>query len=641
MKSRVLAVMLFLFLLSPSSTQLKGQPSWSPCAGNPLLGYAISPTVLFDSASNTYRMWFISLGAGVKYAESPDGVTWTVSDTVVLPAGGPGSFDPQIHALAVVRYADSLAMYYTASTDGVSLVIGRAVSNDGKHWVKSPNTPVLTHGAPGSWESVGVGANSVVLKNGVFIMSFGATDGTYVTSGIAESQNGIVWSKYAGNPVLPHGGPGSYDERESAIMGLTWKDTLAYAIFESIDAAGHQSFSLATSADGKQWKKYAGNPVYVPRGGWDTYGIGNGSLLRQDSVFKYWYTGYSGSSWSIGLAYMQNPGITLVSPGTLNFDWVRVNSADTLALAIKNIGTGDSLRIFSITSDNSHFTALSEPGVIAPAESLVVSVRYVPTANQPDSGLITIATSDPGRSNTLVPVKGHGYALTNAPAINSVTLVPNTYYQARIIWFRGSADSLGAADPVTQYSIWRLVRGATAQGTATRPGSLDIPSSTLIDPAWDFIATVPAAGMLRYAYIAPVLFDYAHPYAWTTYMVAGHTKNLAVYQSAPDSVQYDPPNVSAVTHASGQAPRLFTLHQNYPNPFNPSTTIRYDVPRAAFVSLSVYSVLGQEVARLVNGVEEAGYHEARFDASGLASGIYFYRMKAGDFVKTMKLVLTR
>lgn len=85
----------------------------------------------------------------------------------------------------------------------------------------------------------------------------------------------------------------------------------------------------------------------------------------------------------------------------------------------------------------------------------------------------------------------------------------------------------------------------------------------------------------------------------------------------------------------------FRLEQNYPNPFNPSTTIRYGLPTRAHVTLSVFNTLGQQVAILVNESQEMGYHELKFDASGLASGVYFYRIQAGSFVQTKKLLLLR
>jgi len=85
----------------------------------------------------------------------------------------------------------------------------------------------------------------------------------------------------------------------------------------------------------------------------------------------------------------------------------------------------------------------------------------------------------------------------------------------------------------------------------------------------------------------------------------------------------------------------FTLQQNYPNPFNPSTNIKYALPQASHVSLSVFNTLGQRVALLVDGKQEAGYHEVNFNASGLTSGVYFYRIQAGEFTETKKLILMK
>jgi hypothetical protein len=88
-------------------------------------------------------------------------------------------------------------------------------------------------------------------------------------------------------------------------------------------------------------------------------------------------------------------------------------------------------------------------------------------------------------------------------------------------------------------------------------------------------------------------------------------------------------------------PESFCLYQNYPNPFNPSTTIRYGVPRRSHVTITVFNTLGQLVAQLVNEEVEAGYQEVRFDGGNLSSGLYAYRIHAGDFVSTKKLLLLR
>jgi hypothetical protein len=88
-------------------------------------------------------------------------------------------------------------------------------------------------------------------------------------------------------------------------------------------------------------------------------------------------------------------------------------------------------------------------------------------------------------------------------------------------------------------------------------------------------------------------------------------------------------------------PQEFVLFQNHPNPFNPATAIRYGLPRRAHIALTVFNALGQQVSRLVQGEQDAGFHEIRFDGTDLPSGVYFYRMQAGNFIETKKLLLVK
>jgi hypothetical protein len=93
-------------------------------------------------------------------------------------------------------------------------------------------------------------------------------------------------------------------------------------------------------------------------------------------------------------------------------------------------------------------------------------------------------------------------------------------------------------------------------------------------------------------------------------------------------------------------PEEFVLYQNYPNPFNPATSIKFEIPGQArndnvLVTLIVYDVLGNEVATLVNEEKQPGVYEVEFDASNLTSGIYFYVMRADNFINTKKFVLIK
>jgi hypothetical protein len=88
-------------------------------------------------------------------------------------------------------------------------------------------------------------------------------------------------------------------------------------------------------------------------------------------------------------------------------------------------------------------------------------------------------------------------------------------------------------------------------------------------------------------------------------------------------------------------PDNFHLSQNYPNPFNPTTVISYQLPVTSHVTIKVYDILGKEAAILVNEEKPAGFYKNNFDATELATGIYFYSMQAGKFTSTKKLILLR
>ncbi len=157
-------------------------------------------------------------------------------------------------------------------------------------------------------------------------------------------------------------------------------------------------------------------------------------------------------------------------------------------------------------------------------------------------------------------------------------------------------------------------------GSPTRSGQFSHPSVRLdgnsshrIVPPWKDLATMPVK----------ILID---------------NHNSGTFD---DSIFVSNQTTGAGGLLSPEIPCEFRLEQNFPNPFNPSTTIRYGLPNRSHVSLTVFNTLGQQVVQLVNGDKEGGYHEVKFDGSGLSSGVYFYRLRAGDFVETRKLLFVR
>ena len=90
-----------------------------------------------------------------------------------------------------------------------------------------------------------------------------------------------------------------------------------------------------------------------------------------------------------------------------------------------------------------------------------------------------------------------------------------------------------------------------------------------------------------------------------------------------------------------ELPKEFFLLQNYPNPFNPQTKISYSVPKESFITLKVYDLLGREVATLVNEKKPVGEYSVPWNADNVPSGIYFYKLSAGDFIQTKKMILMK
>ena len=98
---------------------------------------------------------------------------------------------------------------------------------------------------------------------------------------------------------------------------------------------------------------------------------------------------------------------------------------------------------------------------------------------------------------------------------------------------------------------------------------------------------------------------------------------------------------SVINEVAGLDADDFFLNQNYPNPFNPVTSLEFGISNSEFVSLKVYDVLGKEVRTLINEFKPAGHHKAVFDGKDLPGGIYFYRIIAGNFSQTRKMLLIK
>ncbi len=311
--------------------------------------------------------------------------------------------------MSVIRDSLGYKMYYQGATPSDSQAIGLATSADRIVWTRYVGNPVLDVGPAGSWDERKISTASVYCNGNGYSMWYTGRGVREGSIGLATSPDGIHWTKYAENPLLPPGPPGSWEQNSAEGPKVIKVDSVFHMFYTGHDPALGFQIGYASSPDGIHWTKYSGNPVLTKGSAseWDGQSLGLPGVLFRDNEFHLWYNGLRANSiyWQIGYA----------------------------------------------TSDL---------------------------------------------------------------------------------------------------------------------GPLAVPSE-------------------------------------------------------------------------GIRPPEFHLSQNYPNPFNPSTTIRYGLPHRSAVQLVVFNALGQQVATLVHGEKEVGYHEAMFNASGLPSGVYFYRLTAGSFTQTRKLLVIR
>ena len=134
-----------------------------------------------------------------------------------------------------------------------------------------------------------------------------------------------------------------------------------------------------------------------------------------------------------------------------------------------------------------------------------------------------------------------------------------------------------------------------------------------------------------------------HDYSYTDATAAGKRYYYRLQQIDRDgtTTYSEAKKAEGTTDVKEQEPGEFALQQNYPNPFNPSTKIQFSIVNRQLTIVKVFDVLGRELATLVNEVKEPGTYTVQFNASSLASGVYFYRLSAGPYVECRKMIVMK
>ncbi len=214
---------------------------------------------------------------------------------------------------------------------------------------------------------------------------------------------------------------------------------------------------------------------------------------------------------------------------------------------------------------------------------------------------------------------------------------PITYDRQTVAVLEGTEYASGGCGITSRYNDMLVTFGGVLQSnTGDQLGIYQM----MFDQSWATIT--PAVGTVPGFQRREITMNCN----FTNFRSAHHTVSLFLSNDVLNTTIELPVTIDVLTAIGDHPgddliPRAYSLSQNYPNPFNPSTTIHYTLKEAALTTLSVYNIRGQQVAQLVNGQQSAGAYNVNFDASGLPSGMYFYRLESGDFSQAAKMILLK
>jgi hypothetical protein len=329
--------------------------------------------------------------------------------------------------------------------------------------------------------------------------------------------------------------------------------------------------------------------------------------------------------------------------------------------------------------------ARGEDGVVKQALDWIRGARYLRDLRVPvhvvagtDSLVVTTSLSDPATgivsasivmedtignrldSVALLPDGASGsnglravFASPAAEGVYALKLVTHDAVDGKVREFprTGIFNTLGpvefAGDTMSAVPTWGsrvLIRLKVRNGGRVAP----IGAVTVVMRSLDSLAVVTRYGEMLLGDLAPqqtrmtqtIWLDFAGSGTGSRAVAFELTYKTPVVVLRRDTIVIRVSPATAVT-ARSDTPVTWSLEQNYPNPFNPSTMIRYGLPSREQVTLTVFNTLGQQVSVLQNGETEPGYHEVKFEAHDLPSGVYFYRLQAGSYTETKKLLLVR
>jgi predicted GH43/DUF377 family glycosyl hydrolase len=287
---------------------------WAKFANNPVVTgtnlitefYAIGqPTCLKDK--DTLKMWYAAGGlphvtSRILYAWSLDGISWNKHGlgAAVMEPGTGDDWDISIDTPEIVRDSSGYKLYYFGDTltggsnkkPSARASFGVATSPDGINWTKYSGNPILTHGGDAEWDRSWIESPAVFWDSstGNYLMWYSGVDTSTwrIAIGLATSPDGFNWTKHAGNPVLRPGPSGSYDDMWAAVPAVIKTDRgyeMWYSGFSSTTGYTNITINYATSTDGIHWTKFSGNPLFDTHSSPHSMPIDSGGPWAPDVVY--------------------------------------------------------------------------------------------------------------------------------------------------------------------------------------------------------------------------------------------------------------------------------------------------------------------------------------------------------------------
>jgi len=445
------------------------------------------------------------------------------------------------------------------------------------------------------------------IKGSVLVMFFMAST---FTASFAQ----IHWTKDVNNPVMSGGASGTWNRH------LFWPDVLynadstRYEMWFSAAAGPANQFrpmsiGFATSPDGINWTMHP-DPVLEPDAGtWDESSVEIAMVIRENGQYKMWYSGWSPSNEVGKIGYATSSDGINWTKDTLNNPVMVPSSAAWQAGGFFRCHVLPDQGGYKMWYDG--FTADWRYSNIGYATSSD-GITWTPdTLNNPVLTTGSAGSWDDG--NLELP---------------HILFINNVYH----IWYTGTRPS--------ESLPWQTGWATSDDGihwykynNTTTTSTLYSDSDPVLKPSsgqWDG-TYIQQGTVMREGDSLRMWYSGSRSPGATYLWRIGHA-------TVPfDSLFVDVNEDYDVSHI----PEEFSLLQNYPNPFNPSTTMEFSLPQSGFVTLSIYNIVGEKVATLVSETLTAGSYKYDWNGSGLASGVYYYRLEAGKFNQTKKLVLLR